>query len=818
MKPKSAMPTCFSRVRMLIFLIVLAGSQELSSQSTITGDLNDEHNEPVIFANVLLLDMDSSLIKGAVTDLNGHFELNNLPAGAYIVRVAMTGLLDYYSDPVILDGNAGVKNLGILVIADDVVLMNAVEVVAKKPLFEQKIDRMIVNVANSITSSGTNALEVLERSPGVIVNRQSNSISLSGKSGVVVMINGRINYMTSDAVVRMLEGMSSENIERIEIITTPPAGFDAEGNAGYINIVLKKNLDEGFNGSYGANIGFGKGIQTGANLNFNYRKGKTNLYGDYSYAKEAQEQIFEFYRRILLDGNIVETDTRSIREPDTDNHNARLGMDYQLNPKTVIGLLISGYDTKWTMDAVNTSRISKNYIPDTLITIDNSELNQWKHGGGNINVQHTFSEGKVLRVDADILWYRDNNPTMYENIYSDGEGNFLRAEETRSRKITPINIKVGKIDYTTGLGGKMKIETGVKGTLSHFTNDVGVDFLQGSVWVPDPGLTAKYDLEEKILAAYISLEAPFVLGFNVKAGMRYEYTGSNLGSEEQPGIVDRQFGDWFPSVFFSQDFNENNSVNLAYSRRISRPTFNDMAPFVIFIDPYTFFSGNPALQPAIADNFKIGFRHKTILFSLEYSIEDSSIARFQSSIIPGTNRHLIFAENLTGLNTASMNLSMPVTPVKWWNMYYNLNTSYQVARKYFDGQLFSFEGGGLHIFSSQTITLPENFTFELSGFYGTGGLFGIDIVKPIGAVNAGLQKKFGENGGTLRVGYDDIFHTLRFRVDTDLPEQNQFFHADLLFSQPTFKISYSRNFGNQKVKAMRDRKTGSEEERGRITQ
>src|SRR4030095_17177185 len=229
------------------------------------------------------------------------------------------------------------------------------------------------------------------------------------------------------------------------------------------------------------------------------------------------------------------------------------------------------------------------------------------HAGGNINLQHTFSEGKLLTFDADFLWYKDNNPTNYKNEYFDGEGNFLYSELTRAHKLTPITINVGKIDYTSGLGKKMKMETGVKATISHFTNDVGVDYLEGQEWVEEPALTAKYDLYEEILAGYASIETPLTAGINLKAGLRYEYTSSNLGSEEEKDIVDRQFGEWFPSVFLSKDFGENNSLNLAYSKRITRPTFNDMAPFVIFLDPYTFFSGNPALQPAISNVFKIGY-------------------------------------------------------------------------------------------------------------------------------------------------------------------------------------------------------------------
>ncbi|HZV71057.1 MAG TPA: outer membrane beta-barrel protein [Saprospiraceae bacterium] len=803
------------------FLVVLLGLHFnfLSAQSNLHGIIKDEKGQPVSFANVLLLTAaDSSLFRGAVAGDNGHFEINNVVPGSYMLRISMIGMVDYFSDPFTLTENSPSKDFGGIVIHEDAVLMNAVEVVAKKPLFEQKIDRLVINVANSITSSGTNALEVLERTPGVVVNHQSNTLSISGKNGVVVMINGRINYMPADAVVRLLAGMSSDNIERIEVITTPPAGFDAEGNAGYINIVLKKSLDDGLNGSVGLSLGYGKGEQINGNLNFNYRQGKINLYGDYSYTRDAAEQIFEFYRRIGLNGDILETDTRSVRDPGTNNHNARLGLDYQLDKKTIVGILVDGYDTKWEMDARNTSFISRNGHLDTSIVINNQELNQWKHIGANLNIQHTFAEGRQLTFDANILSYKDNNPTEYENIYSDGEGNFLFTDHTRAHKLTPINIKVGKIDYNSGIGKKMKLETGIKGTVSHFTNDVGVDYLTGQDWNEDPMLTAKYDLNEDILAGYASIETPVFAGINLKAGLRYEHTNSNLGSAEQPDIVDRQFGEWFPSVFLSKDFNENNSVNLAYSKRITRPTFDDMAPFIIFLDPSTFFSGNPALQPATSDNFKIGIRHKSILFSVEYSVEDSSIAQFQSSVIEGTNKQLLFAENLKDTKTVNFTLTLPVTPVKWWNMSYNIIGGTQTTRKYFNGKLTSFDFAGFGFFSSQTITLPADFTFEATGYYGSGGLFGVVAIKAYGAINVGLQKKFGESGGTLRMGYDDLLNSQKFTGESDLPELNQFFKASLRFSQPTFKISFTQNFGNQKVKSIGEHKSGAEEERGRVKQ
>ena len=789
----------------------------MQAQSTVTGKVSDDAGQPVAYANVLVLSVaDSSLIRGAVTTDDGSFDIHNVGSGNFMLRIMMVGYADTNTDPFTLEAKEGTKDFGSMILHEDAVLMNEVQVVAKKPLFEQKVDRMVINVASSITSSGLTILEVLERSPGVMVNRQNNSISLSGKSGVVVMINGRINYMPADAVAQLLDGMSSDNIEKIEIITTPPAGFDAEGNAGYINIILKDNLEDGLNGSYAFMLGYGQGEIGNGSINFNYRKGKFNLFGDYNYVHEAQAQEFEFYRSINLGGDQVETHTISVRDPNQNNHAARLGLDYQVNDKFLIGGLVSGFNTKWEMDAANNANISINGNLDTIITIDNQELNQWKNLGGNINGQYTFKEGTVLKVDGDYLYYHDNNPTYYHNQYADGEGNFLFENYTRASKMTPISIAVGKVDFLTTIGKDIRMETGVKGTLSSFTNDVGVEYNTGQDWVTDPALTNKYDLLEKIGAAYVSLESPLGKKTTIKAGLRYEYTDSNLGSEEESNIVDREFGEFFPSFYISRTLNESSAINFSYGKRITRPTFNDMAPFVIFLDPYTFFSGNPAVQPAISNNLELAYSLKSAIISMKYSVEDSAIANFQSAIIEGTNTQLIFTENLKQLTTYSLTLSTPFSPFKWWNMYYNIGGVWQIAEKYQEDQLETYEAGNINLFSSQTFTLPSDFTLEISGYYGSGGLFGIFTVKPFGAVNIGLQKKFGDNGGTLRVGYDDLFDTQEYRDELDLPEQQQYYRAKLAFNPPTFKVSYTRNFGNQKIKEARSHSTGAEEEKRRI--
>jgi outer membrane receptor protein involved in Fe transport len=803
----------YSTITMMI-MTVFSG---LFAQSSISGSVTDQSGIQVPFADVRLLQAaDEKLVKGQSTDADGRFQLKNIPAGKYIVAVSMLGFKESRYPAIAVDGAAAEQQLGPIVLVESVTMMEAVEVAGKAPPVILQSDRLVVNVANTITFAGSTALEVLERSPGVMVDRQNNGISLSGKSGVVVMINGRINYMSASAVVQLLSGMSADNIEKIEIYTTPPAKFDAEGNAGYLNIILKKSIDDGLNGSYALTVGYGNGETGNGSINFNYRKGKLNLYGDYAYLRNGQQQNFSLERSVVLENELHKTSANTLRDPLQQNHNGRLGIDLQLSKKTVVGALFSSYDTKWTMDAANHAMSSINAIPEQVVDIQVTELNQWRHYGGNLNLQHTFQEGETLNFDADLLYYRDNNPTNYLNRYFDGNNNFDFEESTRSGKVTPITIGVGKLDYARNLGDKIKVTSGLKGTVSHFNNDVDVATLNGQVWQSNSELTAQYELQESVLAAYTALDITLDEKTSAKVGMRYEYTNTNLGSVETKNIVDRQYGSFFPSVFLSRKLHEDHAINLSYSRRITRPTFKDMAPFVQFIDPTTFFSGNPALQPAFSDNFKLDYRFKSAVFTLQYSVEDSTIASFQSRIIPGTNDQLLFAENLQGQQTASLTLAVPFSPKPWWNMFFNTSGVWQQSNVYVEDRLINLTLASVNIFTSQNFSLPRNFALELSGFFNSGALSGAYIMKPFGVANVGVQKKLAGGNSTLRLGVDNFLNTQIMRMHSELPELQQSFSVRAQFANPTVKLSFSHNFGNRKMKGQRKRAMGSEAEQKRV--
>ena len=805
-----------SHLHPLLLLLSLALPWSGAAQTTLTGLVTDEAGGAIAFANVLLLNpADSTLVMGELTGESGRYAIEDVAPADYLLAITMLGYSEKYAPLKVLPGRRSL-DLGTTVLADQVQTLEQIEVTARKPLFEQKIDRLVVNVSSSITSAGSSAFDVLARSPGVVVNRQSNAISMAGKQGVVVMINGKISRMSAAALVQMLKGMNADNIEKIELITTPPANFDAEGNAGFINIVLKRNTDFGLNGSFALNAGYGFREKFGGSLNFNYRSNRFNLFGDYSYAFNHKKEKIDTWRSVINDGVEQVSDVLSRRDPIEQSHNARLGIDLQLSEKTVFGVLLSGYNTRWDMDAFNTLEMFENGQLISTTQIDNDEINEWYHGMGNLNLQHRFDETHSLTLNADYLYYHDNNPTDYLNEYFDGQGQLLKTEELRVRKITPIHFGVFSADYSGQLAGKIRFDAGLKGTLSSFDNDVSVENRINGDWQFDPQYTQRYMLREGITAAYGSAQVELGPKTNLQAGLRYEYTDSQLDSELEKGIVDRQYGNFFPSVFLSQSFNDDHQLNLAYSRRITRPTFNDLAPFVIFLDPSTFFSGNAALQPAITDNLRAEYRWKRYLLSVQYSYEDGAIAGFQPQIDPETNEQLITAVNMDFQQTVSITLSVPLMITPWWEAQNNFIGTWYRNRLSYNDALVTLEQKTLNINSTHHFQLPADFSLEISGFFLSPTLWGITKSKPLGVLGAGLRKELPGEHGALQFNVSDIFLTGNWKESAFLPEQQLNYRGLYAFAERIFRLTYTRNFGNSELKASRDRSTGSEEERRRV--
>ena len=417
---------------------------------------------------------------------------------------------------------------------------------ADKPLYEMEMGKMVVNISSSITAAGQTAIDMLEKSPGIFVNRQDGSLAIGGKNGVVVLINGKRSRMPMEAIFQMLDGMNAADIEKFEIMTVPPSNYDADGDAGFINIVLNKPPEGGTNGSLMLSAGHASGPQFGTSINVAHQQEKLSLFGNYSYNHRWQQQDFEINRSSVVNGESTFFGSFSDREPHRGIHNFGAGLDYSISDKTVIGVLIRGFDNFWDMRAVTEAQYQSSSAPDTSIITDVTEQNRWKQLMGNINIHHTFENGSKLSADLDYVTFTNSNPSTYDYRYYNDQGIETHQIQNRVWKDTPIHMWVSKVDYSHKFGENTSLDFGAKATLIELTNDVKLEELKDGNWTIVDRFSSYSDLTEDVWAGYASLKAKLDEKTTMNLGVRYEHTSTVLSTEQEYGIVNRNYGNYLP--------------------------------------------------------------------------------------------------------------------------------------------------------------------------------------------------------------------------------------------------------------------------------
>ena len=801
------------KAKPLLFIILCLPTLS-QAQLQVKGLLNDENGSPLPYASVLLLNgSDSSFVRGQVSDDKGLFSIATADAGAYFISVTAIGYQEESTKIFQLNETNSPYSIGKISIREKTEQLNEVVIRADKPMFEQKLDRTIINVQSNISRAGGSALDVLQRSPGVTVDKMNSAISLSGKQGVRIMINGKISRIPMTAVVQMLGGMNAENIERIELITTPPSKYEAEGDAGMINIVMKKTEDKGTNGSLSLFAGYGRRGKYGGTLNLNSRSKNINLFGDLTSRKDYSTQYFNTRWAIPINSEINETTSDNDRDSFTGANSGNIGVDWNVGKKTTVGGLFNFFDRQWDMDALADISRTINTNPTYTILMNTIEENDWRTLTGNLNLKHDFNKDYTMSVDLDKIGYNSSNPTDYYQDFFDNLGNPTSQQQLRSRKTTGINIFTTAVDFTGRLSDRVTIEFGGKGSFTQLNNDIIVDKLENGVWNTDSGLTVYAEMVENIGAGYTSATIKASDKLDLQLGIRYEHTITNIDTETEQNVIDRNYGKWFPSIFINHKINKNNSWVTSYSRRITRPSFFQLAPFVIFNDPNNFYSGNISLLPSFTDAVKLEYRHKSILLSLQYSHDQNSITLFQPEI-NDNNQQVSTAQNLSYQDNFSVVLSFPIQVTKWWEIQLNgIGGTNKIRAAYTDDpitltiQSFSFNG-------TQKFKISKTITAEISGFYQSRNLFGIMEIKPFGSFDLGFEKRFANS--SIRVSYSDIFGTNKWRWGAYLPSENLDTSAKLDFETTIVNATYLLNFGNNKLKARKAGKTGSKDEQDRL--
>jgi len=787
----------------IAFLLLLLSFGAISQTGTIKGQINDDNSEGLEFVNILLLSAsDSSLIKGNVTDLNGEFLIQSIVPGSYLVQASIVGYNDFISEVIESNNDEVVSPPFILTTG---VALEEVTVKANKPFVEMQADKVVVNVENSGVNAGNTALEVLAKSPGVIVDKDNN-ITLRGKQGVLVTIDGKQQYMSAQDNAIMLESMPAENINSIEIIMNPSAKYDAEGNSGIINIKLRKNENLGTNGNVSTMIRQGIKFSTNNSVGLNMRTEKVNLYANVNRWDWGWAQELHLNRIIPNDEGTTEFDQFSEMDRAGTSHDIKLGLDYNISPKTTIGLL-GKYNNGVSM--------GQNLPAFSFLNVVSESNNDRDQYSFNANVKHEFDDkGTELTFDTDYSIFDSPRMNLYNNFFMDDIGDMVQEPYyLRNNQNTSIDIFAAKLDFSKSLESGLKIDIGTKYSNVSTDNVTTFESKQEGVWTEETNRSNSFNYDEEVLAGYAMLSK--TLGkFNVQAGLRVEHTLSTGNSITLDQIVDRKYTDFFPSLNISHTVGEKHNLSYSYSRRLNRPDYDDLNPFVEFLDLYTFEKGNPFLNPQYADAFGVNYGFGNNFFiSANYSYTRDAITQVIEQI---SEENLSFQtiQNLDNQESISLTFSMPKVWTEWYTTRLSATSFYNEFKSVIPSGILDNKNLAYQLYLSNNFTLPNDWSLEVTGNYRSPMTYGIIEIVSQYSFDLGLSRSILKGKGNLKIGIDDIFKTRRdgggvFQDDINLTVDNS-------YDSRRAKVSFSYKFGNQKVKAARKRSTATEDETNRI--
>ncbi|MGF7229792.1 TonB-dependent receptor domain-containing protein, partial [Arachidicoccus sp.] len=740
--------------------IVKAQTSEITS---ISGKVVDENKEPLNFAGVYLLNAkDSSFLKAAMTDSEGIYQLSHIPSGKLLVSATVVGHQKVYSRSFEIDKNNSAITLPLLILKSNSTALKDVNVSASKPFLEQKVDKLVVNIEGSVVSAGNNVLEILQKVPGVMVDNDGN-ISLRGKSGVTIMINGKLTYLSQEQLTEMLKSMDASQLSQIEIITNPSAKYDAAGTAGIINIKLKKNANEGFNGNIQMGYSLGVHSRNSEGINLNYKKGKFNAYGSYNLYKGTNGHDFNLVRKFYDNNNSPNLimEQHSPRLSKNTYQSFRTGLHYSINTKNTNGTMANGsYSNGNDQSSGPIKFLNEHYQLDSAAVPETGSKDHWQSVGYNVNYKLQMdTSGQELTANFDYSTYTSNTFQNFSTGYQNATGDSMRPTLYRKGQLpSTIIIKSGKIDYTLPFGKTAKLDAGIKSSIVTSDNNVAYQNLSNGNWQNDAGATNHFIYKENINAAYVNFNKDFIHGWSLQAGLRAEQTISKANQITIDSVVNRNNLQLFPSVFLKKNIGKNNSLNLSYSRRIDRPDYSELNPFTYYIDDYTYSQGNPFLQPQFTNSFEISNSYKGYIVTLNYSHTNNVI----TGIIKQNDTTRTAYEtsvNLNSINNINLGITVPIQVTHWWmsNNYANVfrkTIKGEISNGMFSQGMISF---GFN--SDNTFTLPEDFKIELSGYYNSRTTHSVWVANPQYSVSAGVQKSFWHKQASLKLNVSDIFNT-----------------------------------------------------------
>ncbi|AZA82757.1 hypothetical protein C1637_23260 [Chryseobacterium lactis] len=790
---------------LLIWLLIFFSST-FSAQTTqnysLSGNISSGKAEQM---EINLLDANNQLIKTEIPDPNGKFSFNDLKGGIYQVKISKNGSELYQSDRISLSENTTLPAIDV-----NIKSIEGVTITKTKPLIERQDGKMIMNVENSIASTGNSAFEVLEKAPGVNIDNNDN-ISLRGKGNLLIQIDGKNTPMTGSDLANYLKGIPSSTIEKIEFITNPSSKYDAAGSS-IINIRLKKEQRKGTNGSISTSLGSGKYIKNNNSFSINHRTKKLNIFGNYSFAYR------EAYNGLVLDRNFYEGNNfikayiqDNYLKFKFNNHIAKAGMDYYLNDKNVLGFSVGFVSNKFNLNGNNSNTtLGSNYLPESTFNTQNTSNDNWTNVSVNLNHKYTLdSLGSEISTDFDYINYSNSSLQNFNTKTHDIASGQDNLDIQRGDLNGKLNIYSLKSDLTKNFKNEWKLESGIKTSFVKTDNDQKFFNESSGVSIPDVTKTNHFIYEENINAVYGNVSKKWDK-FKATAGLRVENTnvkGTQLATNQ---VNKRNYTQLFPSAVFAYDLTEKSNLEINLSRRITRPSYNQLNPFKLYLDPTTFRAGNPDLNPQTTMNYELTYSLSNKYFAtLSYSRTSDNITDIIKPVIEdGQNVTVQTFENLNSASYFGVYLIAPVKVTKWWDMNNSANFYYGSYTGNVSGTQINNKGNfTFNINSINSFKLGNGFTAEVTGNYKAREVYAYLNMSPNWYLNIGAQKKF-KNNSILKFSFTDVFFTSNIKGQTIY--NNYLENFAVKRDTRVVTLSYTYNFGSSKNG--QPRKTGGAED------
>jgi iron complex outermembrane receptor protein len=797
-----------------LLAVMLAGafSSTLAqtTSSAIRGKVSTDSSAPADMATVVLLKYkDSSVVQSTVSNKIGAFHFNNLQTGSYLIFIAKLNYEKSYSGPYqVISGKD--MDVGTIVLKQGANQLSEVSIIGQKDFVEVKADKTVLNVEQNIMAAGATLYDVLSMAPGVKVINED--VLYRGGQKALIAINGKPILLTGDELANFLRNYQSSSIRQIELIDNPAAKYDAAGGGGMINIILKKNKELGSNTTISQTAAYGDKYKLNTSINYTLRTEKLNIFANGNFTNNDVPHTINTSRNIYTGNQVNNFDLNYYATIKSQNNSFNLGADYQLTSRQTISFFINGYDNKSEVDKKNTTNIATNGQPDSSINTK-STINRNIYNF-NYNLNYKASIGKsgksTLSADANYSDFHRHSSEILRNDFFNAAGQ-VNGQPIFYSDNSPshITVRSENIDFSQELSKSSNIEAGIKNSIVKSDNMIDFEQLVNNSYVPVTSLTDHFVYNERINAAYLKFNTK-IDNTGLSISLRAEQTNSRALSINPSRRSDSSYFQVFPNIQLTRNLDKNNQLTLFYSRNINRPNYQDLNPFVGYVDAFYYSTGNPFLKPAYINTYQLSDLY---LNKYKASLNVIVTNNYFNTIFQQNDVTKVYTTTKVNLGTRYQYMAqfyIPVDITNWWQINADLSVFHEqyvyntdtVAKKVTNGFI---------LLLNQNFKLSNKLSAQLNGDYESPTYYVINQYTALYYLSAGLRYSILKNNGSIRLAVSDIFNTNIDQYHTN------YTNLDLTGKDKTatrfIQATFTYHFGNSSVKTHTNKDSSEEQKR-----